>query len=116
MSRSRGFAFFTVRRLRGAVKGLFVSVRVCPCGGLLGFLPLGFLPLGFLPSRRFGGLCACGVGLVLFACAALDCLFACGVGLSLITYWIISVCPCAGRHLLSLPPQRKISKENGSHR
>ena len=31
----------------------------------------------------------------------------------LVVYWR---CPCAGRHLLSLPPQRKISKESGSHR
>jgi hypothetical protein len=28
----------------------------------------------------------------------------------LVVYWR---CPCAGQHLLSLPPQRKISKESG---
>jgi hypothetical protein len=58
MSRSRGFAFFTVRRMWGAVKVLFVSVGGGPCGGV-------------------GGLAVClrrWAFLDLFACAALVCL------------------------------------------
>jgi hypothetical protein len=38
-------------------------------------------------------------------------LFACGVGPSLHFYRSISFAPCAGRHLLSLPPRRKESKQ-----
>jgi hypothetical protein len=86
--------------------------------------------LVWLPARRLLSGCLWQwVFLELFACSALVYLFACGVGfcliwlvwslvfgLSLNSYWFISVAPVRGRHLLSLPPQRKISKESGSHR
>ncbi|CAE6698558.1 hypothetical protein R69888_00604 [Paraburkholderia haematera] len=44
------------------------------------------MELGFLPS-------AVEFLLSLFACLALVCLCACGVGLSLICYWFIGVVP-----------------------
>ena len=45
----------------------------------------------FLPARRF-------------------CLCACGVGLSLFSYWSISVAPVRGGTYFSLPPQREVGK------
>jgi hypothetical protein len=37
-------------------------------------------------------------------------LFAYGVGLSLFSYWFISVAPVRGGTYFSLPPQRKVGK------
>jgi hypothetical protein len=46
----------------------------------------------------------------LVAFAALVRLCACGVGLSLISWWSISVAPVRGSTYFSLPPQRKVGK------
>jgi hypothetical protein len=51
----------------------------------------------WLPSRRF-------------------CLCACGVGLSLFSYWFISVAPVRGGHLLLFAGREREARESGSHR
>jgi hypothetical protein len=69
---------------------------------------------------RSGGGLPDGAGFGFFACVALLSVFL-GLwpflDLALVPFLellvVYSWCPCAGRHLLSLPPQRKISKESG---
>ncbi|MFM0639964.1 hypothetical protein PQQ63_25050 [Paraburkholderia metrosideri] len=72
-----------------------------PLAAALFFVCLWWFFLFFLYCSRLG-LFACGVGVFWgsFACAALSCLVAYGVGLSLNCYWFINVAPVRGRHLL----------------
>jgi hypothetical protein len=65
--------------------------------GLFVFLPtaLGFGWVGCLRGAFFRLPTALGYAWI-FACAALVCLYACGVGLSLNSYWSISVAPVRG--------------------